>query len=69
MQVKPVLTGRNHWESISGDDLLLLDIPGYVKKERRVNFFRRYREDLVGFLLSWLVVGFLIILAWGIMQI
>jgi len=34
-----------------------------------VNFFRRYREDLVGFLLSWLVVGFLILLAWGIMQI
>ncbi len=61
--------GKKPLGEISGDDLLLLDIPGYVKKERRVNFFRRYREDLVGFLLSWLVVGFLIILAWGIMQI
>ncbi len=61
--------GKKPLGEISGDDLLLLDIPGYVKKERRVNFFRRYREDLVGFLLSWLVVGFLILLAWGIMQI
>lgn len=61
--------GKKPLGEISGDDLLLLDIPGYVKKERRVNFFRRYREDLVGFILSWLVVGLLILLAWGIMQI
>ena len=61
--------GKKPLGELSGDDLLLLDIPGYGKKERRVNFFRRYREDLVGFILSWLVVGLLILLAWGIMQI
>jgi len=54
---------------LSGDDLLLLDLPGWGKKVRWKNFFRRYREDLVGFVLSWLMVGALILVAWGLMQI
>lgn len=54
---------------LSGDDLLLLDLPGWGKKERRRNFFRRYREDLVGFALSWVMVGLLILIAWAFMQI
>lgn len=53
----------------TGDDLLLLDLPGWRKKERWQNFFRRYREDLVGFVLSWLFIGLIILLAWGILQI
>jgi Na+/proline symporter len=61
--------GKKPLASKSGEDLLLLDLPGWVKKERRKDFFKRYREDLVGFLLSWMVVGILILLAWGIMQI
>jgi Na+/proline symporter len=61
--------GKKPLASESGDDLLLLDIPGWSRKERRTNFFRRYREDLGGFLLSWFVVGALILLAWGILQL
>ena len=61
--------GRKPLGELSGDDLLLLDLPGWGKKARWHNFFRRYREDLMGFALSWAVVGFLILLAWGIMQI
>jgi Na+/proline symporter len=61
--------GKKPLASLTGDDLLLLDIPGYRNKERRKDFFRRYREDLVGFALSWLVVGLLILVAWGILQI
>jgi Na+/proline symporter len=61
--------GKKPLASKSGEELLLLDLPGWVKKERRKDFFKRYREDLVGFLLSWMVVGILILLAWGIMQI
>jgi Na+/proline symporter len=61
--------GNKPLASKTGDDLLLLDLPGWLKKERRMNFFSRYREDLVGFLLSWVVVGVLILLAWGIMQV
>jgi hypothetical protein len=61
--------GKKPLASATGDDLLLLDLPGWSKKERRTNFFKRYREDLVGFLLSWVVVGLLILLAWGILQI
>ena len=53
----------------SGEDLLLLDLPGWKRKERWENFFKRYREDLIGFLLSWIVVGLLILLAWAILQI
>jgi Na+/proline symporter len=60
--------GRKPLAEDTGDDLLLLDLPGWGSKERSRNFFRRYREDLVGFFLSWAVVGLLILLAWGILQ-
>ena len=50
---------KSLWHLKSGDDLLLLDLPGWFQKERWTNFFNRYREDLIGFLLSWLVVGLL----------
>jgi Na+/proline symporter len=61
--------GKKPLGELSGDDLLLLDLPGWGKKSRWRNFFSRYREDLIGFGLSWLVVGLLILLAWGILQI
>lgn len=53
----------------AGKDLLLLDLPGWLYAERWKGFFRRYREDIIGFFLSWLFVGILILIAWGIMQI
>ncbi len=53
----------------SGDDSLLLDLPGWIKRERWTGFFKRYREDLTGFLISWLFVGILILIAWGILQL
>jgi Na+/proline symporter len=61
--------GKKPLASETGDDLLLLDIPGWFTKARWTNFFFRYREDLRGFGLSWLVVGFLLIVAWAILQI
>jgi hypothetical protein len=61
--------GKKPLASLTGDDLILLDLPGWGSRERWKNFFKRYREDLAGFLLSWLVVGALILLAWGILQI
>jgi hypothetical protein len=61
--------GKKPLGELSGDDLLLLDLPGWGKKSRWHNFFSRYREDLIGFGLSWIVVGLLILLAWGILQI
>jgi Na+/proline symporter len=60
--------GKKPLASRSGDDLLLLDLPGWNRKERRKNFFRRYREDLTGFFISWIFVGALILLAWAILQ-
>ena len=66
---EPGPDGKKPLAGLTGDDLLLLDIPGYRNKERRKNFFKRYREDLAGFALSWLVVGLLILVAWGILQI
>jgi hypothetical protein len=65
----PGSDGKKPLASETGDDLILLDIPGWRKKQRWTNFLIRYREDLIGFLLSWLVVGLLILLAWGILQI
>ncbi len=52
-----------------GQDLILLDLPGWREKARWSNFWSRYREDLVGFGLAWLTVGLLIGLAWGLMQL
>lgn len=52
-----------------GQDLLLLDLPGWLTAARWRGFLRRYREDLVGFLLAWGAVGLLILTAWGMMQI
>ena len=66
---KPGTDGKKPLAELSGDDLLLLDLPGWRNKKRWLNFFRRYREDLAGFLLSWVVVGLLILLAWGILRI
>lgn len=66
---EPDQDGRKPLAYLSGHDLILLDLPGWFKKERSTNFFNRYREDLIGFFLSWAVVGLLILLAWGILQI
>ena len=52
-----------------GQDLLLLDLPGWFTVGRWQGFFRRYREDLVGFMLAWGVVALLVLAAWGLMQV
>ncbi|NLZ00175.1 MAG: hypothetical protein GXY25_06520, partial [Pirellulaceae bacterium] len=52
-----------------GQDLLLLDLTGWLTRQRWRRFFHRYREDLVGFLLAWATVALLVGLAWGLMQI
>jgi SSS family transporter len=61
-QPKPLAARR-------GQDLLLLDLPGWLTRERWRGFFPRYREDLIGFALGWATVGALILLAWTIMRI
>lgn len=66
---QPGPDGKKPLAAQSGDDLLLLDLPGWLHKDRWKNFFSRYREDLAGFFLSWLFVGALILLAWGILQL
>ena len=52
-----------------GQDLILLDLPGWLTAARWRGFFRRYREDLAGFVLSWAAVALLILTGWGMMQI
>ncbi|MBI4556778.1 MAG: sodium:solute symporter family protein [Candidatus Hydrogenedentes bacterium] len=52
-----------------GEDLIFLDLPGWLHAPRWRGFWHRYREDLVGFLLGWLTVGLLVFLAWAVMQI
>jgi Na+/proline symporter len=61
--------GKKPIAAETGDDLLLLDLPSWAHKSRWTKFFSRYREDLAGFFLSWLVVGMLILLAWGILHL
>lgn len=66
---EPGANGKKPLAAESGDELLLVDIPGWFHKSRRTGFLRRYREDLAGFFLSWLFVGALILLAWAILQL
>ncbi|MBN2210884.1 MAG: sodium:solute symporter family protein [Sedimentisphaerales bacterium] len=47
-----------------GKDLILVDLPGFFKAERWKDFFRRYREDVIGFFLAWGMVGALVLIAW-----
>ena len=61
-QAKPLAAER-------GQDLLLLDLPGWFTARRWQGFFHRYREDLVGFALAWGVVALLVLGAWGLMQV
>ncbi|NOY59097.1 MAG: sodium:solute symporter family protein [Calditrichaeota bacterium] len=52
-----------------GQDLIFLDAPGWFTAGRWKGFWRRYKEDVVGFFLAWGMVGILILVAWGLMQI
>jgi Na+/proline symporter len=52
-----------------GQELILLDLPGWFTAARWQGFWRRYREDLIGFVLAWLTVGVLVLTAWGLMQV
>ena len=61
-QPKPLAAGL-------GKDLLLVDAPGWFRAERWKGFPGRYREDLIGFGLAWVMVIGLVFLAWGIMQL
>ena len=42
---------------------------GWLEKERWQGFFKRYREDWLGFLLAWVFVGVLVFIAWLILQL
>jgi Na+/proline symporter len=61
-QPKPLAAGL-------GKDLIMLDAPGWFRAGRWKGFPARYREDLIGFSLAWIMVVALIFLAWGIMQL
>ena len=61
-QAKPLAAER-------GQELILLDAGTWFTAARWRGFLRRYREDLVGFLLAWAAVGLLILCAWLLMQI
>jgi Na+/proline symporter len=66
----PVPEGpRKPLAAARGTDLLPLDLPGWFTAERWRGFFRRYREDLLGFALAWATVGLLVLTAWGLMQL
>ena len=62
-------TGKKPLARPFGQDLILLDLPSWLKKERWEGFFQRYREDFWGFWLAWGFVAGLVLLAWGIMQL
>ncbi|MCX7826582.1 MAG: hypothetical protein N2689_13630, partial [Verrucomicrobiae bacterium] len=65
-----VQTGQpKPWAADRGEDLILLDVGTWLTAARWRGFFRRYREDLVGFALACLTVGAMILLAWLIMQV
>ncbi len=62
-------TGPKPLAAERGQDLLLVDLPGWFTAERWHNFFHRYREDLIGFALAWATVALLVFSAWLLMQV
>ena len=52
-----------------GQELILVDLPGWFKKSRWHNFTARYREDWRGFLLAWGFVALLVLIAWLVIQL
>ena len=52
-----------------GKELILLDFPGWFRKERWQNFSSRYREDWRGFIYAWGFVGLLVLIAWAVIQL
>ena len=52
-----------------GQALILVDLPGWLKASRWVNFSQRYKEDWAGFLLAWFFVFALVVLAWFVVSI
>jgi Na+/proline symporter len=61
--------GKKPYAAENGHDLILLDFPGWFSKGRWTGFWDRYREDALGFIIAWGMVGILIFIAWGIMQL
>lgn len=61
--------GKQPMARLYGKDLIFVDLPGWLRKERWQSFFQRYREDVLGFVIAWAVVFALIFIAWAIMQI
>lgn len=61
--------GSRGFAASHGKDLMLMDLPGWLTRERWDGFFVRYREDLVGFALGWLTVVALVFSAWALMQL
>ena len=51
-----------------GKALILLDLPSWFTRKRWLGFFKKYREDWLGFVLAWFFVLFLIAIAWLLMQ-
>ena len=51
-----------------GQELILLDVSTWFRKERWENFAVRYREDWRGFVLATGFIGVLILIAWAILQ-
>jgi len=60
--------GKKPLAALHGKALILLDLPGWFTKKRWKNFSFRYKEDWQGFLLASGFVGFLIFIAWLVIQ-
>ena len=52
-----------------GQELVLLDLPGWFTRARWRGFFHRYREDILGWSGAWGAVALLVFVAWALMQI
>lgn len=61
--------GKKSFGENVGKDILILGWTSWLSKEKWNGFLSRYKEDLIGFSLSWLFVGFLVLIGWLLMQI
>jgi Na+/proline symporter len=61
--------GKKSLASEHGKELIFLDLPGWFRKDRWINFSTRYKEDWRGFIYASAFVGILIMIAGIILQL
>ncbi len=61
--------GKSSLATDHGQGIILSDLPGWFRADSWKDFGAKYREDWLGFVLAWVFVAILIVIAWVVLQL